>query len=112
MIPYTLRRSLRCRDAHSYWRVPVARFPALASLRSFCDFRLNQASKRLARGALLRFLLCASLPRSQARALSPNLYLKCLLMIGPALRCESILRRRLPATLQELLQCGLTIRLK
>src|SRR5712671_3222107 len=81
-------------------------------LWSASHFRLHQPPKRRAGSSLLGFFLCAPLPRSQARAFSPNLYLKCLLMIRPTLRCKSILRRRLPATLQELLQCGFAVRFK
>src|SRR5690348_3468685 len=65
------------------------------------SFELFQgASCRL----LLCFFLCTANPSRQALPVDPDFDLESLLMIGPAFSCQTILGRRLPTPLKELLE--------
>ena len=86
--------------------------PIVARLACSGGRALFQAFERGMRRSLFRFLFCAPLAAGHACAGDPDFDLELFLMIGTRLCRKTIFRRRLPAPLQKLLQCRLTVRVR
>src|SRR5206468_12005225 len=89
------------------WRQCLFRH-ALSAFHS-CPLEIFQGASR---GLLLRLFFCAACASRQALPVNPHLDLESLLMIGPALSRQTMLRRRLSAPLEKFLQRRFVIRFR